>query len=134
MARATANSAPRSAGNCKDDVSYVRGNHTLKFGFDFSRIPFADDTVINYQGTLDLCHRSAFQSRKIPATIANLTKPTQFTAAIPGQYTSVPVYSVRRLYSGRLESDRRNLTLNLGLRWDKETGSYNESVNPSSFP
>jgi hypothetical protein len=35
----------------KDDISYVRGKHNLKFGFDFSRIPFADDTVINYQGS-----------------------------------------------------------------------------------
>jgi hypothetical protein len=24
--------------------------------------------------------------------------------------------------------------LNLGLRWDKESGSYNEAVNPASFP
>ncbi len=116
----------------KDDISYIRGTHTLKFGFDFSRIPFADDTVINYQGTWTFATDQLFNP-KDPSTIANLTKPTQFTAAIPGQYTSVPVNQ----YAAYIQDDWKvtpRLTLNLGLRWDKETGSYNESVNPSSFP
>jgi outer membrane receptor protein involved in Fe transport len=116
----------------KDDISYVRGKHTLKFGFDFSRIPFADDTVINYQGTWTFATDQAFNP-KDPTTIANLTRPTQFTAAIPGQYTSVPVNQ----YAAYIQDDWKvtsRLTLNLGLRWDKETGSYNESVNPASFP
>ena len=116
----------------KDDVSYVRGTHTLKFGFDFSRIPFADDTVINYQGTWTFATDQLFNP-KDPSTIANLTKPTQFTAAIPGQYTSVPVNQ----YAAYIQDDWKvtpRFTLNLGLRWDKEQGSYNESVNPTSFP
>jgi outer membrane receptor protein involved in Fe transport len=116
----------------KDDISYVRGNHTLKFGFDFSRIPFADDTVINYQGTWTFATDQPFNP-KDPTTIANLTKPTQFTAAIPGQYTSVPVNQ----YGAYIQDDWKvtpRFTLNLGLRWDKESGSYNEGVNPASFP
>ena len=116
----------------KDDVSYVAGKHNLKFGFDFSRIPFADDTVINYQGTWTFATDQSFNP-KDPSTIANLTKPTQFTAAIPGQYTSVPVNQ----YAAYIQDDWKvmpRLTLNLGLRWDRETGSYNEGVNPASFP
>lgn len=116
----------------KDDISYIRGNHTLKFGFDYSYIPFADDTVINYQGTWTFATDQPFNP-KDPATIANLTKPTQFTAAIPGQYTSVPVSQ----YGVYIQDDWKvlpRLTLNLGLRWDKERGSYNEDVNPASFP
>ena len=116
----------------KDDVSYVAGKHNLKFGFDFSRIPFADDTVINYQGTWTFATDQLFNP-KDPSTIANLTKPTQFTAAIPGQYTSVPVNQ----YAAYIQDDWKvtpRLTLNLGLRWDRETGSYNEGVNPTSFP
>jgi len=31
----------------KDDFNYIRVAHSFKFGFDFSHIPFADDTVIN---------------------------------------------------------------------------------------
>jgi Carboxypeptidase regulatory-like domain len=116
----------------KDDVSYVAGKHNLKFGFDFSRIPFADDTVINYQGTWTFATDQLFNP-KDPSTIANLTKPTQFTAAIPGQTTSVPVNQ----YAAYIQDDWKvmpRLTLNLGLRWDRETGSYNEGVSPASFP
>jgi outer membrane receptor protein involved in Fe transport len=116
----------------KDDITYVRGRHNLKFGFDFSRIPFADDTVINYQGTWTFATDQPFNP-KDPATIAALTKPTQFTAAIPGQYTSVPVNQ----YAAYIQDDWKvtaRLTLNLGLRWDKETGSYNEGADPASFP
>jgi carboxypeptidase family protein len=116
----------------KDDVSYVHGNHALKFGFDFNHIPFADDTVINYQGTWTFATDQPFNPND-PSTIANLKNPVSFTAAIPGQYTSVPVSQ----YAAYIQDDwkvRKNLTLNLGLRWDKEVGSYNENVNPASFP
>jgi hypothetical protein len=116
----------------KDDVTYVRGKHSLKFGFDFSHIPFADDTVTNYQGTWTFATDQLFNP-KDPTTIANLKNPTQFTAAIPGQYTSVPVSQ----YSAYVQDDWRvhpDLTLSLGLRWDREVGSYNETVQPSSFP
>jgi Carboxypeptidase regulatory-like domain/TonB dependent receptor len=116
----------------KDDVSYIRGNHTLKFGFDYSHIPFADDTVINYQGTWTFATDQPFNP-KDPNTIANLTKPTQYTAAIPGQYTSVPVSQ----YSAYIQDDwkiAKTFTLSLGLRWDKEAGSYNESLNLASIP
>src|SRR5215472_12005788 len=116
----------------KDDVSYVRGRHNLKFGLDYSHIPFADDTVINYQGSWTFATDQPFNP-KDPATIANLTKPTQFTAAIPGQTTSVPVsqYGVYAQDDWRVA---KTLTLNFGLRWDKKVGSYNEDVKPASFP
>jgi Carboxypeptidase regulatory-like domain/TonB dependent receptor len=116
----------------KDDINYIKGNHIIKFGFDYSHVPFADDTVINYQGTWTFAADQLFNP-KDPATIANLKNPTQFTAAFPGQYTSVPISQ----YGAYIQDDwriRPSLTLNLGLRWDKEVGSYNESVNPSSFP
>jgi hypothetical protein len=115
----------------KDDLTYVHGNHTFKMGFDYSHIPFADDQVTNYQGTWTFATDQLFNPRD-PSTIANLKNPTQFTAAIPGQYTSVPVSQ----YSAYIQDDwrvRPDLTLSIGLRWDKEVGSYNESVNPSSF-
>jgi hypothetical protein len=116
----------------KDDFNYIRGNHNFKFGFDFSHIPFADDTVINYQGSWTFPTDQLFNP-KDPSTIANLKNPTQFTAAIPGQYTSVPVSQ----YAAYIQDDWRvhkDLTLSLGLRWDREIGSYNEDVNPASFP
>jgi hypothetical protein len=116
----------------KDDITYVKGNHALKFGFDFSHVPFADDTVINYQGSWTFATDQLFNP-KDPNTIANLKNPTQFTAAIPGQYTSVPISQ----YAAYFQDDwrvHRDLTLSLGLRWDREIGSYNENVDPTKFP
>ena len=116
----------------KDDFSLIRHNHTLKWGFDYSHVPFADDAVTNYAGTWSFSTDQVFNP-KDPTTIANLKNPTQFTAAVPPQYTSVPISQ----YSAYLQDDWRvhpDLTLNLGLRWDREIGSFNESLNPNSFP
>lgn len=115
----------------KDDINYVKGNHTFKMGFDYSYIPFADDTVINYAGTWSFATDQPFNP-KDPATIANLKNPTQFTAALPPQYTSVPISQ----YGAYIQDDwrvHRDLTLSLGLRWDREVGSYNEDLNPNGF-
>ena len=116
----------------KNDLNWVKGNHSLKFGFDYSYIPFADDQVTNYAGTWSFATDQVFNPKN-PATIAALTKPTQFTASIPGLYTSVPVSQ----YGAYIQDDWRihhDLTLSLGLRWDREVGSYNESLNLASFP
>jgi Carboxypeptidase regulatory-like domain/TonB dependent receptor len=116
----------------KDDVSWVKGNHSFKFGFDYSHIPFADDTLSNYAGTWTFATDQVFNPNN-PATIAALKNPIQFTASIPGLYTSVPVSQ----YAAFVQDDwkvARDLTLSIGLRWDREVGSYNESLNPASFP
>ena len=115
----------------KDDLTWIKGNHTLKFGFDFSHIPFADDSTSNYKGSWTFATDQAFNP-KDPATIAALTKPTQFTAAIPGQYTPVPVSH----YGLYIQDDwriHRDLSVSLGLRWDREVGSYNESLDVTKF-
>jgi hypothetical protein len=115
----------------KDDLSWIRGKHAIKFGFDYSHIPFADDTVINIKGTFTFAKDQVFDPKN-PATIAALTGPTQFTAALPPQTTSVPVSQ----YGVYVQDDWRvlpRLTLNVGLRWDREIGSYNEDLKASDF-
>ena len=116
----------------KDDVTILKGNHSIKFGADTSHIPFGDDTDINLKGTWTFSTDQLFNP-KDPATIANLKNPVQFTAALPPQYTHVPVTQVGLF----IQDDwrvRRDLTLSLGLRWDREYGSFNESLDPKSFP
>jgi hypothetical protein len=115
----------------KDDMTWLHGKHTVKFGADVSRIPFGDDAPTNYKGTFTFATDQVFNP-KDPATIAALKNPTQFTAAVPPQYTSVPVTQIGLFVQDdwRLHKD---VTLSFGLRWDKEIGSYNESVNPASF-
>ena len=115
----------------KDDLTLIKGNHAIKFGFDFSHIPFADDSTTNYKGSWTFSTDQTFNP-KDPATIAALSKPTQFTAAIPGQYTPVPVSQ----YAFYVQDDwraHRDLSITLGVRWDREVGPYNESLNVSKF-
>ena len=47
----------------KDDFNLVRGAHSLKWGFDFSHVPFADDTVAELSGHLDFHHGPGLQPR-----------------------------------------------------------------------
>ena len=115
----------------KDDVTILKGAHAIKFGFDVSHIPFGDDTDINLKGTWTFGADQLFDPKN-PATIAALTKPTQFTAALPPQYTQVPVTQVG-LYIQDDWRIRKDLTLSLGLRWDREYGSFNENLDPKSF-
>lgn len=115
----------------KDDLTWLKGKHSVKMGFDVSRIPFGDDQSTNIKGTWSFATDQVFNP-KDPTSIANLKNPTQYTAAIPQQYTSVPITQIG-VY---IQDDWRvfkSLTLNFGLRWDKEIGSYNEALNPSSF-
>jgi TonB dependent receptor len=62
-----------------------------------------------------------------------LKNPTAFTASIPAVVNSVPTWEV-----GFFAMDDWKIkpwfTLNLGLRYDRELGSFNEALNPASFP
>lgn len=116
----------------KDDVTWIRGKHALKFGADVSYIPFGDDALFNYKGTFTFATDQVFNP-KDPATIANLKSPTLFTAAVPPQHTAVTTEQAGFYF----QDDWRILprvTLNLGLRWDREYGSFNENLDVSKFP
>src|SRR5207237_8510489 len=56
----------------KDDLSILKGRHTIKFGVDISRVPFGDDSVVNALGTFTFTSDQVLNP-KIPSTFANLT-------------------------------------------------------------
>ncbi len=115
-----------------DVLSIVKGSHTLRFGFDVNYVPFIDATASNVKGTYTFGTDEPFNPTN-PATLAVLNNPTLFTAAIPAIATSVATWEL-----GFFAMDewrvRPGLTVNLGLRYDRELGSFNEGLNPSSFP
>jgi hypothetical protein len=115
-----------------DVISIQKGTHTLRFGYDVNYVPFIDATAFNVKGTFTFATDQLFNP-KDPATIAALQNPILFTATIPAVTTSVPSWEL-----GFFAMDdwrvRPGLSLNLGLRYDRELGSANQDLNPASFP
>jgi Carboxypeptidase regulatory-like domain/TonB dependent receptor len=115
-----------------DVLSLQRGTHTFKFGYDVNYVPFIDSTAFNVRGTFTFATDQLFNPND-PATIAALKNPILFTATIPAVTTSVPTWEL-----GFFAMDdwrvRPGLTLNLGLRYDRELGSANQDLNLASFP
>lgn len=115
-----------------DVFSLQKGDHTLRFGFDVNYVPFIDASASNVEGTYTFGTDQYFNPND-PASLAALKNPTTFTETTPAIATSVPTWEL-----GFFAMDewrvRSGLTVNLGLRYDRELGSFNENLNLSSFP
>lgn len=110
-----------------DSVSITRGRHNLRAGFDASYIPFTDGAASNYNGTWNFGTDQAFNP-KDPASIAALKNPTSYTQTIPFLSTKVPTTPLG-IYGEDEWKLYPRLTLNLGLRWERQFGSFNEREN-----
>ncbi|HUI54398.1 MAG TPA: TonB-dependent receptor [Bryobacteraceae bacterium] len=118
----------------KDDVSIVRGKHTLKFGVDANRVPFGDDAPNQDLGTYTFAHDHYFNPND-PASLAALAASNDalsFTATLPPVYTRQDTTELG-FYAQDDWKVRTNLTLTLGLRWDREFGSFDENLKVSDL-
>jgi hypothetical protein len=110
-----------------DSVSYVRGKHAFKAGFDTSYIPFTDGSASNYNGTWSFGTDQYFDPNDA-ASIAALTNPTTYSQTIPFLSTKIPTTPLG-LYGEDEWKVSPRITLNLGLRWERQFGSFNERLN-----
>ncbi|HKB99174.1 MAG TPA: carboxypeptidase-like regulatory domain-containing protein, partial [Terriglobales bacterium] len=100
-----------------DDVAIARGAHLLRAGFAFERIlPSAKAKSQN--GTAN------FQTTGNVTALENFLTGNLFSALVLPNGTSSPVEVEDNLFGGYIQDDwriRRNLTLNLGLRYEMLT-------------
>jgi hypothetical protein len=123
---------PESRWEFKDTYALTFSRHDLKFGADISHMPYKYESTGNPLGTYTFSRDQYFNPND-PASIAALTGAATFSASIPPVVTSHP----NSYYVGFVQDDwklRDNLTLNLGLRWERLYGAANEDLDPSVFP
>jgi outer membrane receptor protein involved in Fe transport len=109
----------------KDDFSYqlpnFKGRHQMKTGFDFSYLPFDEDSINSPLGTWTFPLDTPYDVNN-PASY-----PTQYTQSLPN-YANLPT----KYYGLYLQDDweiASGLTVNIGVRYDRQLGSFNEDVN-----
>jgi len=110
-----------------DSISYLWKKHTFKGGFDVSYIPFTDGAASNYNGTWTFGTDQTFNP-KDAATITALKNPTSYTQTIPFLSTKIPTTPLG-IYGEDEWKISLRLTMNLGLRWERQFGSFNERLN-----
>ena len=123
---------PESRYQFKDTYSITSAQHELKFGADVSLMKYQYDTVGNVAGSYTFSQDQPFNPAS-PASIANLQGAATFAASFPPVTTRHP----SKYYVGFVQDDfklRSNVTLNLGLRYERLYGNANEDLDPSRFP
>jgi outer membrane receptor protein involved in Fe transport len=118
----------------RDDFSVTtdwHGSHAWKFGAASVNGPDTDDLAGNTKGTWTFNTDQPFNPDD-RVSIASLRNPTLFTATFPPVFQDVP----NRWFTAFLQDDwhpASNLTLNLGVRYDLQTGVFNEDLDPNAF-
>jgi len=112
-------------------VPDARGAHDIKIGLDFSHVPFADDSQVNLNGTYQFGSDQHFNPTDA-ASIRNLQGAILFTMTYPPAFTSVPTQHLGLFIQDDWKPTAR-LTLNAGVRYDRQFGSFNEDLDPSIF-
>ncbi|MGH9473406.1 MAG: carboxypeptidase regulatory-like domain-containing protein [Terriglobales bacterium] len=131
-----------------DTMSIFKGAHNIKWGFDVSHVPFADDAPVGIDGAFSWStdplsplsptgapNNPSFGAANLFYAASGATKaygPTSFSQTVPPIYTSVPTadtsYFITDDYDGI-----RNLNLSLGFRYDRQFGAFDEHLDPTQF-
>ena len=115
----------------RGSLSISSGAHNIKLGFGFLHVPTNNLPGNNFLGTWTFGNDQYFNPAD-PSTFQNLKNPIQYTASYP-----LAIHETSWTYSGYAQDEwriRRNLTLNLGVRYDLQTDVWNEGLSQSMYP
>ena len=115
-----------------DTVSLEKRNHSLKAGFDFSEVPFTDVTAVNLNGTYFFNKDQTFNPND-PATIATLNNPVSFSSSTPSLSNTENTRQLGLFVEDFWKVTPR-LTVEMGVRYDREFGSFNEQLANTTLP
>lgn len=115
-----------------DDVTLIHGDHEFRLGTEYDYVPYKDDSPGALTGTFTFGQDQLFDPNN-PTILANLQDPIQFTAQLP------PIHNgLNTSYWGIYVMDNwralPRLNVDLGLRYDRQFGSFNENFDPATLP
>lgn len=116
----------------RNDFSVSLTNHNLKLGGAYQNLSLQEDQQGNPAGLWQFANDQLFDHEN-PAIVANLRGPVnQFTASFPALIKEQD----HGYYQAYLQDDwriRENITLNLGLRYEIETGIWGKGRDNNTF-
>jgi hypothetical protein len=126
------NNQPRDTQTVADAVTWLKGSHSVKMGAEYRLLRFFAFQYNNPAGTYNFVRTQTRGPNPIAQVNNILETGSSFASFLLGlpsgaskeQVTPITLY--HHYYAGFVQDDwkvRRSLTLNLGLRWDYETGT-----------
>lgn len=116
----------------QETLSLTAGNHNWKFGGSIQYFPTHEWAASN-PGTWSFPLDQFFDPLNPTFSFDSLRSPNQFTASFPNVYRDI----VNHTYGAYVSDEWKpagGLTLNLGLRYDWQTGVWNENHSQSEYP
>ena len=109
-------------------------DHSVKVGGEYNYMPYVSESAGNgaESGTYTFARDQYFNPND-PASVAALTGAATFSASTPPEHDSHPSHYYVGVRAGRL-ARAANVTLNLGLRYERLYGPANEDLDPNDFP
>ena len=117
----------------QEALSITTGSHTYKFGGSIQIFPTHEWTAGNIFGTWTFSQDQYFNPDDPNFSFANLRGATQFQASFPNLQREMRNHSYAAYVTDEWKPTS-SLTLNLGLRYDIQTGIWNEWRTQSEYP